>query len=1080
MPIKKIQLAGLAVAVFGVAGEASAEDVTINSATTTPLSTSDPGAGAPVEAGDVTVASGGSITVAAGQTAITVDSSNDVTISSGGSLNANDADNVNGILIQGGNVGPNTISNSGVIGLVEDYVLADTDSDGDFDGGFAQGTNRHGVFLQAGPAFNGDITSPGAITIEGNNSSGITLNAELNGDLNASGAFLITGDDSVGVAINGGAAGGVTGDVMVRGNMTVRGENSSGLLVDAPVDGAVVINGTWSVSGFHSIARPADISNLDPDDLLIGGPAIAVHYDVLGGIHIEGIGVEDDEDDDGDGVTEAEGDVDDDFSAGVTSVGSAPALLIEADPSADLNIGAPVGGYSLHVQGGLNAAGVFDGVNATAIRIQGAGGAHVFMNDGIALDGVVSAFAQNADSFALAVGVDANVSEILNRRNLSSIVLSDAAQTSYGILLEAGAQVPLITNTGTIRTQLFGETGNTAAITDASGSVVTINNSGTIIAEIFQTDSDANDGVPPPPITGFATAIDLSQNGGGVTVNQTADAPFTDEDGVDNDVNSRPATLIRGRILFGAGGDTLNLLAGAIQGDVSFGDGIDAFTIDNGATFTGGIDDTDGLLNIDVVNGALVHTGGTLNLTQATFSGDATLRVLLSEVVGKTSFLHASGAITFDPGAQIIPIVPEGLPVSGVHVFLTADTALNGAANVTGPVSGVGAPFLYNLSIDEVLGDPNSLQAAYIMKTAAQLGLNTNQTIAFDPIIAALRLDDNAAAALASLDNEASFLDAYDDLMPSYASASTELAATAIQQMQSATTNRMAHTRLQGLDEVSVWVQEIAYGLRREPPDTGGQEFRGHGFGLAAGIDGPLDNGALFGLSASFLATEAEEPSRPEGEISSWFTQGNAYLGTALGPIDLDFVAGAGFGRLRERRFVEIGPSFAAQTEAEWWAYEGHASARASVPLRVSNWFVMTPQASVTYVGLGEEGYTEEGGGVGIDLEADDAFTERLWGDAGIEFSARWNLSGGAAFAPRLYAGYRSNMIDEEAERTFRFISTGDEFTLTDATLGEGGPLVGIGIDATNGYSIFSLAYEGEFGEQIERHSLNAAIRFRF
>jgi outer membrane autotransporter protein len=199
-----------------------------------------------------------------------------------------------------------------------------------------------------------------------------------------------------------------------------------------------------------------------------------------------------------------------------------------------------------------------------------------------------------------------------------------------------------------------------------------------------------------------------------------------------------------------------------------------------------------------------------------------------------------------------------------------------------------------------------------------------------------------------------------------------------------------------------------------------------------------------------------------------------------MGPIDLDFVAGAGFGKLRERRFVEIGPSFAAQTEAEWWAYEGHAAARASVPLRVSNSFVITPQAALTYVGLGEEGYTEEGGGAAIDLEADDSFTQRLWGDAGIELSGRWNLRGGGIVAPRLYAGYRSNLIDEESERTFRFVSTGDEFTLSDVTLGEGGPLVGIGVDATNGYSTFSLGYEGEFGDQIERHSLNAAIRFRF
>jgi uncharacterized protein with beta-barrel porin domain len=89
-------------------------------------------------------------------------------------------------------------------------------------------------------------------------------------------------------------------------------------------------------------------------------------------------------------------------------------------------------------------------------------------------------------------------------------------------------------------------------------------------------------------------------------------------------------------------------------------------------------------------------------------------------------------------------------------------------------------------------------------------------------------------------------------------------------------------------------------------------------------------------------------------------------------------------------------------------------------------------------------------------------------------------MRGGGIVAPRLYAGYRANAIDEEAERTFRYVSGGSDFTLADPGFGDGGPLVGIGLDATNGYSTFSLSYEGEFGDQIERHSLNAAIRFRF
>lgn len=1076
MRISKIQLAsGIAVAaMFGVAASnASAEDLTINSATTTPVSTSDPVSGGAVASGNVTVASGGSIAVTAGQTAITVDSSNNA--SNGGQISSTNADNTTGISLLPGFSG--AITNSGSISLLEDYTQTDADTDGDLDGAIATGTNRHGIFLQSGGTFTGNITNSGVINVEGNNSSGITLDSVLDGDLVTSGAVSVLGDNSVAIAINEG----VTGDVRIAGTVSARGENTSGLVVNGEIGGDLIINGSWTVSGYHSLTRPSDTSDLDADDTSIGGPAVAVHYSVAGGIVIAGTGVEDDEDDDDDGLLESgtTPDTDDDASATIVSYGSAPALLIEADPSANLVLGPSLDGYGLHVQGSVIGTAVYDGIDGIAIQIQGSGATTVEIADGIAIDGPVQGNAADGNATGILIGSGANVSELLVRRTLSSFIVTDNAHTARALAIEGTATLPSVNNSGTIRSQVFGEGGDAIGIIDTSNSLATITNSGGIVAEVFATDSTPEDGLPPPPVTGSAIAIDVSASTIDVTLNQIADTPFTDEDAVDNDVNNRPPTIIRGEIRFGSGADTINLLDGDIIGDVSFGLGNDLFTV-NGGNFAGRINDADGVLHIEVTDGTFVHLGGTTNLTSAYFDADAILGVVLSDTPGETSFIHSSGAIHFEPGSEILPIVPTGLPVSGTHTFLTADGGLTGAGNVTGAVTNTDTPYLYTLSIDTVLGDPNSLQASFLMKTTTQLGMNTNQSIAFDPIIDALRQDDAAAAAFAALSTQADFFSAYDDLMPSYAAASTELAATAIQQMQSATTNRMAYTRLQGLDEVSAWVQEIAYGVNREPISVNGQEFRGNGFGLAMGIDGPLDNGALFGLSAAFLASEAEEPHRPEGEISSWFGQGNAYLGTAIGPIDLDFVVGGGFGQMRERRFVEIGTTFDAQTEAEWWAYEGHGSARASMPLQVGEWLVLTPQASLTYVALGEEGYTEEGGGAAIDLEADDAFTQRLWGDVGMEISARWRLRSGGIVAPRLYAGYRANMIDDGGERTFRFVSGGSDFTLTDEGSGDGGPLVGIGFDATNGWSTFAIGYEGEFGDQLERHSLNASVRFRF
>jgi len=1068
---RKIELAGLAVALAGgVSGTAEAGDRTISTAITTPVNTANPdGSGV---AGDVTVAPTGTITVTAGQTAITVNSSNDVLIDNG-SLIANDANNVTGISILGGNVGPNTVENSGAINLLEAHTISDTDSDGDLDGEFAVGTDRHGIFLQAGPTFIGDIINSGTIAVEGNNSSGITLDALLTGDLLASGNVGVVGEDSFGIAINNG----VTGDVIVRSGVSVRGQNSVGVHVNSDIGGQLSLSGGISSQGYLQTAIGA---SMEAGDLEQGGSAVLINGNVAGGITLEGIGVENDEDDDDDGeLSEA----DDNAGASVNQFGSAPALHIQADGS-NLVVDPGVEGYGLLVRGSVSAIGLFDGVTATGVRIEGDGlGATATINGGISIDNSVGASARAANAYGMVFGQDSISPSLQVRGNILSQVVSDPAFTAYALLLESGASVGQLNNSGVIGATYFGETGDAVAISDQSGSVTSITNSGQIRAIIAATDSDLTDDIPPPPITGSQIAIDVSGTSTGVLIEQIASTPFNDDDAFDD--IAALSTLIEGDILFGSGADTLDLMAGTITGDVSFGAGADQFNIDNGAVFTGTLADSDGSLAINVQEGALNYTGGTLQITSATFGADSMFNPLLSNVPGETTNITATGSVTFAAGATLSPILPVGLPTFGTQTFLSAGQMF-GAANVIGPVGGTSSPYLYDITIDTtnpiVEGAANALEVTFELKTPAELGLSANQAVALDPILAALRLDSRAAAAIAGITTQYEFFDAYEDLLPNYADGATEIATTAIRQMQSATSNRMAATRMQGLDEVSVWGQEIAYGINREAPNPNAQEFRGHGFGFAAGIDGPTNGGALFGLSASFIASEVEEPGRPEGEISTWFAQANAYYATAMGPVDLDFIVGAGAGKMQSRRFVEIGNpvAFSALSEADWLAFEGHGSIRASVPMALSETFTVTPQAALTYVGISEQDYEEEGGGAAIDYAVDAVFSQRLWADVGVEFAANLRMGERTVVSPRIYGGYRASVLDAESERTVRFVSGGAPFTLTDEGVGDGAPLIGIGFDATNGYSTFSLGYEGEFGDQIERHSINAAIRFRF
>ena len=1077
MRISRIQLAGLAVVLAGGATqEALADDLTITTATNTPVATANPLNGTP---GSITIATNGTITFTAGQNATTLNSpARNVT--NNGNITANNANDVLAIYAMGGFSGD--ITNAGAISLLEDNTITDTDSDGDLDGALAIGTNRHAVYVDG--AFSGNIsnTNAGVINVEGNNSSGITVDGLLTGNITNSGAITVTGANSYGIHIQNG---GVTGNVISTGSIVMRGADSSAIRVDSDIGGALSLNGTYVTGGYLSNSPLSDQSGYEAGDILNGGSVVDVRANVGGGVLIAGMGVEDDLDDDGDSINE-DTDTDDDATANILVYGSAPAVLLRAD-SGNIVIGPTASGYGLQNRGSITVNAIYDGRTATGIRVEGVGPNTVDTSGGIATENLLSVTAFEANAYGISIGNGALVPEIFNRGRLLAQVNSENAHTVYGVYLEGGTTSAL-NNTGLIAAELFGEQGNAVAVYDASNTLATITNSGTIATQVIATDDDLTDDII-PVANGDAVAIDVSASTINVLLEQVADTPFTDDDGVDNDAETRPEVLILGDIRFGSGDDTFNLLAGRAEGDLSFNAGADTFLIDGEAVFRGRLDDSDGSLSITVNDGTLDLLGGDVNgevnITDATFGADSTLRLQLGTTAPTSTLIQASGTVTFLPGATVTPLVPTGLPDSANIVFLTANSLVGGANVVNPSVTGDGVPFVYNLGIGltnpmALDGAANGLQASYQLKTAAELGLTTNQGLAFDPILDALRLDADATAAFTSLGTQAEFDDAYEDLMPSFSSAAAELAATAIQQAQGASGNRLAATRLQGLNEVSVWAQEIGYFVSRTPPTLNGQEFTGAGFGIALGIDGPLDNGALFGLSASLITSEVEEEGRPEGEIATTFGNLSAYLGTAVGPIDLDFVAGLGAGQMSSQRVVEIGDTFSAESEADWWAYNGHGLMRASVPLALGDAFVITPQAQLTYVFLSEDGYTEEGGGAAIDYEVDATTSQRLWGDVGVELAGRFRMRGQTVIAPRLFVGYRANIIDEEAERTFRFVSGTDSFTLTDEGFGDGGALVGIGIDATNGYSTFALGYEGEYGDQIERHSINASIRFRF
>lgn len=671
----------------------------ITTATTAPVKTSTAASGQPDH---LTIDAAGSIAPTVAGPAVTVDSSNAVI--NNGSITFTGVNGATGVQVNGGVA--TAITNAGTISVAEDYTATDTDSDGDVDGPFAQGSARFGIRVLS-PGATGNVVNSGTVTIEGNDSGAISLEGRLTGSLTSSGAVAVLGDRSVGVRADA-----VSGDVKILGAVQVQGEGTVAVRL-GDVDGAVALQGAISSTGYRSTDRLADAARakLDADDLKQGGGAVVITGNVGKGILLDRPPTDSsttDTDEDKDGVTDtAEG------TAAIASYGAAPAIAIGGASATTIGVvGTGDLAYGFVNKGSVTGNGVNDGIAGTALRIGQAGGGVVTVQGGI------------------------------NNISGATIVGRSYLAQSTAVLVNANAVVPALKNAGTIGAEQNGGLHDARAIVDLSGSLKLIENSGAIRAVV-----NPATGVTQ---TGKAIAIDLSANTTGATVRQAL-------------VNSTDTPAIGGDVLFGSGADRLELLAGTFAGNMTFGGGADTLILDGGATAAGRISDSDGKLAIEVRNGRLtVANTETVTVSSLNLGAKGVLAVKVDPTLTNTR-LNVAGAAVVETGAQVNVTLTAISRGARSYQIVQAQSLTVGQAGATL----AGAPFLYsaNLRADTTAG---ALYVDLRPKTASELGLNRSGSQAYDAVFASLDKDDAIEQAFLAQTTQAGFQGLYDQMLPDH------------------------------------------------------------------------------------------------------------------------------------------------------------------------------------------------------------------------------------------------------------------------------------------------------------------------
>lgn len=1037
-------------------------EVVINTSRSTPIETANAtGTGAD----SIRIASGGSVNVTSG-VAVTVNTNHGLDIDNGGSIAMiNAADGATAILVNSTNPGAIIIGGSV---LVRDNLDAypDTDNDGDVDGPWATGTGRYGLRVAApGPVTaNISIESGGTLNVEGNNSYAFSLESALTGSVFSLGAIRVTGDNSTAFRTTDT----VSGNIYLGGSMSANGGGSTVVSIGGDVGGRLTLQGDITASGYRYTARGSDafVAGLEPEDRLISGSAVVIGASVVGGVVLDRPPVDNDpvnNDEDGDGIGDAgEG------TSTINVFGSAPAILI-ASNTQDITLGQVGTGdnaFGFINRGAIAGQGVYDGVQANGMVIGGVAGRTVNIAGGFRNESTIASLASKADATTLRFGEGASTPTLVNLLAISSGLSTDGAHRSTAVQIDAGASLPNITNSGQILAASAGGTADVTAIRDLSGTLTSLNNTGSIQANLSPND----DG---DPITGTVVAIDSRANTTGLTIIQSGvtgtisdNNPDTDGDGVPD--ADEPEIL--GDILMGSGADHLDIRNGVVDGALSFGAGADRLDITGGATVRGALSDSDGQLAINVSNGSLEsRQTGQVNVSSLNVGANGDLLVTLDPANGSNSGYNVSGSATIAAGAGLGVRFASLLDGPQRFNIINANSLTMGGSIDQAAVQ-ANSPYLFVVSAgaDVAAGD------VYVdarRRTAAEADLNGVETSAFDAFYRALNDSETLRNAYLAQTGRDGFMDLYEQMLPDHSGGSLMSLASGVDAVTRALTGRNASA---APGETSAWLQEINFYADKDKTDTYG--FRSEGFGVAGGIEHGTTNGA-FGVSIAFTSSDFEDPESEAEEVVSaslvelglyWRAQGQYWTTWAR--------AAAGYATFDATRQL-VGGGLNLRNESSWNGFTLAAAGGASYERHMGRWNIR-PEVYAEYFSLSEDARVETGGGDGFDLEIDERDGHLFSGVAALNIGYGFGQNGW--LRPELRVGWRQNFSVDPGETIARFASGGPDFILSPASIKGGGPIAGLRLSVGNELGMLTISADAEKLEDYVRYTLLLRASFRF
>jgi hypothetical protein len=681
--------------------------------------------------------------------------------------------------------------------------------------------------------------------------------------------------------------------------------------------------------------------------------------------------------------------------------------------------------------------------------------------------------------------ISANIrTSTLSPDAINAPVSSPFSQTATAILDQSGS-VRLINNAGLIAALTTVQTpganaavvNNTLAVNLLAGSTgsTVINNSGIIEGDVlFNSGGGHNtlnvgnvgDTTNPNDNSGNANTAITAIQGSAVSNTPFNFASVTGR--ISGTVSGLPPTSLTNFVNFGSG--TGNLLHvggfGYVNSTIVSGPGgLDIHVDNNGQLFlaapTGGSVNTHDLI---------VANGGTLGLTMTQINAASVTPVVMAGSNGTTApTVNLSNAII---GLKLGSFISSGTtaastanPTRQTITLIRSSTAINDTTLAQQNASlSQNIPFLFESQTDTFgnsahVPDPLSFNAGNTDLLLTLLPRSTGATNAdgtpglnlsgdskavFPFAAAALANDPELGAAIGSnmtvyktngvpssginiAASQQKAQQVFSQMTPDVSGGTRQVAILLTDQATGpvAARQRLLRSYADQPGELTLWSEEFIGNINNKGRnDANGTltNYKDHGFGFSLGMDFGSARGGWYGGAISYYSGDVSQ-TLPHNSLTheQWYML-TGYSDWRGKHVFLDTTGSLAYGSFDGTRSLAVG-DVSRSAVGKRAGLLASAGATGGVFYKFG-FLDILPHIALDGLTTREEGYTETGGGEGLDLQVAPYYANSLRGSIGSDFKTSFNIFG-ATVSPEARLGYRYDVVDSPVKLKAGFVSTG-------------------------------------------------------